>query len=158
MITGICTMIASPFIGKLSDAWGKYTIFLISSLLLIVIVIFFCSLGITPLWIVIGFSVVMFINVSGRIISATALFSAVPAPNDRGAFMSINSSVQMVSGGVASLIAGMIVYQDASGKMINYPILGYVVSGATLITIVMMYFINRMVTSKKTTEPKPVVA
>lgn len=158
MITGVCTMIASPLIGKLSDAWGKYTIFMICSLLLVAIVIAYCNLSLTPLWIVIIFSVVMFINVSGRIISASALFSAVPAPKDRGAFMSVNSSVQMVSGGIASLIAGTIVYQDATGKMINYPILGYVVSGATVITVVMMYFINRMVVGKQDATPKPVVA
>ena len=158
MITGICTMVTSPLIGKLSDVWGKYTIFCISSILLILIVVFYCNLSITPLWIVIGFSVIMFINVSARIISASALFSAVPAPSDRGAFMSVNASVQMVSGGIASLIAGMIVFQNESGLLGNYDILGYVVSGATLITVVMVFFINRMITRAHPVQSSPAVA
>lgn len=119
-------------------------------------VIVYCNLGVTPLWVVIIFSVVMFINVSGRIISSSAMFSGIPTPTDRGSFMAINSAVQMVSGGIASMIAGMIVHQTESGYIEHYPILGYVVAGATLITIVMMYFINQMVMKRMSTVPAPV--
>jgi predicted MFS family arabinose efflux permease len=155
MITGICSMATAPLVGKLSDSWGKYAVFCISSLLLIVIVVIYCNLGPTPLWLVIGFSVVMFINVSSRIISSSALLSAVPYPADRGAFMSVNSSVQMVSGGIASLIAGTIVFQNDTGVLMHYDILGYVVGGAILITMVMMYSIHRMVASKEAVSIKP---
>lgn len=156
-ITGIFSMVASPLVGKLSDAWGKYLIFTIASVILIIVVNVYCNFGITPLWIVIAFSVVMFINVSARIVSASALISGVPSARDRGAFMSVNSSVQMVSGGVASLVAGTIVYQTKTGALVNYNIIGYVVSCATMITIVMMYFINRMV-KQTSQQPSPVVA
>ena len=148
MITGVCSMVAAPLVGKLSDAVGKYILFCICSILMIIVVSIYCNLGLTPLWIVIGFSIVMFIGVSGRMISSSALLSAVPGPADRGAFMSINSSVQMVSGGIASLIAGSIVYQTETGYLENYDILGYVVAGATVITMVMMYTIDRMIKLK----------
>ena len=46
----------------------------------------------------------------------------------------------------------------ASGHLENYPILGYVVAGATLITIIMMYFINQMVMKKLASTPAPVPA
>lgn len=157
MITGICSMAAAPLVGKLSDSLGKYAVFCVSSLFLIGIVITYCNLGPTPLWIVICFSVIMFINVSARIISSSALLSAIPEPSDRGAFMSINSSVQMVSGGVASLLAGTIVYQTATGMIVNYDILGYVVGGATCITMAMMYFIDRLVSQKLNAQPTTVV-
>lgn len=160
MITGIFSMAAAPLIGKLADSWGKFTVFSLCSLLVMIVVSVYCNLGVTPLWIVICFSVVMFFGISGRIISSSTLFSAIPNPQDRGAFMSINSSVQMISGGIASMIAGMIVYQTDTGHLENYPILGYVVAGATLITIIMMYFINQMVMRKLSTEvptPVPVV-
>lgn len=156
MITGVFSMAAAPLIGRLSDSWGKFTVFSLCSLIVMIVVSVYCNLGVTPLWIVISFSVVMFISVSGRIISSSAMFSGIPAPQDRGAFMSINSSVQMISGGIASLVAGMIVYQTESGQLENYDILGYVVAGATLITIVMMYFINQMVMRKLHIEPSPV--
>jgi len=145
LITGIFSMITSPLVGKLADSLGKYVVFCIASSIMMIVVSIYCNFGITPLWMVIAFSVVMFINVSARIVSSSALISGVPAPMDRGAFMSVNSAVQMVSGGIASLVAGMIVYQTDSGMLVNYNILGYVVAGATGITMILMYFINQMV-------------
>lgn len=149
MVTGICAMITAPLIGKLSDTVGKYIVFCICSSVLIAAVVIYCNLEIVPLWVVISFSVLMFINFSGRMVSSSALLTAVPEPPDRGAFMSINASVNMVSGGIASLIAGSIVYQTQTGHLENYDILGYVVSGATIITMGMMYLIDQIVKQKQ---------
>src|SRR5688572_870627 len=128
MITGICSMITGPFVGKLSDTLGKYIIFSAGSILSMVLVVIYCNLGLTPLWMVILLNVAMFIGISSRIISSSALMTAVPEPMDRGAFMSINASVQQISGGFASVIAGMIVVQTESGVLLHYDTLGYVVA------------------------------
>jgi hypothetical protein len=72
---------------------------------------------------------------------------------DRGAFMSINSSVQQISGGFASIIAGLIVVQTEGGELLHYDTLGYVVLGAMTITVVMMYFINEQVSKKAALVP-----
>jgi predicted MFS family arabinose efflux permease len=148
MASGICAMVTAPFIGKLSDTLGKYIMFCICSVVMIVSVAIYCNLEITPLWVVIIFSVVIFTTYAGRMISSTALLTAVPEHGDRGAFMSINSSVNMISGGIASLIAGAIVYQTHTGYLLNYDILGYAVSGATVITMIMMYRIDKMVRTR----------
>lgn len=148
LITGVCAMITAPFIGKLSDTVGKYVVFCICSIVMIIAVVIHCNLGITPFWIIIIFSVVIFIGYSGRMVSASALMTAVPEPPDRGAFMSVNSSVNMISGGIASVIAGSIVYRTQTGYIENYNILGYVVSGATIITIGMLYVVDKMVKRK----------
>ena len=150
MITGICSMITGPFVGKLSDTLGKYVIFSAGSILSMVLVVIYCNLGLTPLWLVILLNVAMFIGISSRMISSSALMTAVPEPMDRGAFMSINSSVQQISGGIASMIAGMIVVQTEGGVLLHYDTLGYVVVGAMIITVVMMYFINEQVSRKAT--------
>ncbi|HOX84049.1 MAG TPA: MFS transporter, partial [Chryseolinea sp.] len=79
----------------------------------------------------------------------SALMTAVPEPADRGAFMGVNSSIQQISGGVATMIAGMIVVQKSSHSPLeNYPVLGYVVSGTMLITIAMMLIIHNIVAKK----------
>ena len=143
-------MITGPFVGKLSDTLGKYMIFSAGSILSMVLVVIYCNLGLTPLWMVIILNVAMFIGISSRMISSSALMTAVPEPMDRGAFMSINSSVQQISGGFASVIAGMIVVQTESGVLLHYDTLGYVVVGAMIITVVMMYFINEQVSRKAT--------
>ncbi len=148
MITGICAMITGPMVGKLTDTLGKYAIFFLGSMLSMLMVTIYCNLGLTPLWMVILLNVIMFIGISSRMISSSALMTAIPEPMDRGAFMSINSSVQQISGGVASVIAGMIVVQTESGVLLHYDTLGYVVVGAIFITVVMMYFINEQLTRK----------
>jgi predicted MFS family arabinose efflux permease len=157
MVTGISSMIASPFIGKMSDVMGKFKVFFAGSILTIILVVIYCNLEITPLWIVTLISVIMFIGISSRMISSSALISAIPAPADRGAFMGVNSSVQQISGGIATFIAGLIVFERPDHSLGNYPILGYVVVGTTIITIIMMYWLNDLVMKKiKGSSPAPV--
>ena len=148
VITGVCSMAAGPIIGKLSDSIGKFTMFLIGTLLTIAIVLVYCHLGVTPFWIVVLVSVVMFVGVSSRMISSSALFSAVPEPKDRGAYMGVNSSIMQISGGIATFIAGLIVIQSPGGRLERYDVLGYVVSGSMVITIIMMYILHLYVKKK----------
>jgi predicted MFS family arabinose efflux permease len=148
MVTGICSMASGPFIGKLADRVGKYQVFTFGTLLSIIIVLIYCNLGITPLWVVMIVSIVMFTGVSSRMISSQALLSAVPDQSDRGAFMSINASVQQVSGAIATIIAGLIIVQASSGKLERYDILGYVVSGVMVVTIMLMYRLHLLVKQK----------
>ena len=93
----------------------------------------------------IAVNVVMFACVTGRMTAAGALMSAVPAPQDRGAYMSIGSSLQQMAGGIASYMAGLLVYQAPSGRMEHYPRIGIAVSVATLLTMLLMYRVHRLV-------------
>lgn len=144
-ISGIFTIFFGPLIGRLSDSLGKFRVFWAGSLLTMVMVAIYCNLGVTPFLAVVAINVLMFLGVSSRMISTSALITAIPDMHDRGAFMSINSSVQQVSGGIGSAIAGMIVVQTASGGLQHYDTLGYIVIGAMVVTIIMMYFVNRLV-------------
>jgi predicted MFS family arabinose efflux permease len=148
MVTGIFSMMGGPIIGKLSDTIGKYKIFLAGSIITIVSLLIYCNLGVTPLWIVIAINIILTIGVLARMISSSALMTAIPEKSDRGAFMSVNSSVQQVSGGIAAVIAGSIVVQSGTGKLLHYNTLGYVVVSAVIITIVTMYFINKILEQK----------
>jgi predicted MFS family arabinose efflux permease len=152
MITGAFSMLTGPLVGKLSDSWGKYRVFFVGSVIMIAIVLIYTNLGPTPLWTVIILNIIMFVGISSRMISTSALISAVPDSTDRGAFMSINSSIQQISGGVASYIAGLIVVQTATGELEHYDTLGYVVSGSIVITIILIWFLDRYVTQKSKAE------
>src|SRR5438477_3341583 len=155
-VTGIFSIAFGPLIGKLSDKIGKYKIFVAGSLISMVMVSIYTNLGVTPLWIIIALNVLLFVGISSRMISSSALMTAVPQPQDRGAFMSINASVQQISGGIASAIAGLIVVQTKTGALEHYNTLGYVVMGTMTITLVMMYFLNKYVQEKKARTFKPV--
>lgn len=146
-ITGLFSIVTGPLIGFFSDKIGKYTIFVIGSVWSIIMVLVYTHQDVIPFWMVIMFNVLMFMGISARIISSSALLTAVPTPADRGAFMGVNASLQQISGGLAAAIAGMIVCQETkTSPLENYSILGYVVCVTTIITIIMMYFLNRMIT------------
>jgi predicted MFS family arabinose efflux permease len=147
-VTGVFSIFIGPLIGALSDKIGKYRIFLIGSVITIIMVIFYTHLGITPLWIVIAMNVILFVGILSRSISSSALTTAVPEIEDRGAFMSINSAVQQISGGIASSVAGLIVVQTAGGQLKHYDTLGFVVAGSVIASSIMMYFLNRYVQMK----------
>ena len=153
--TGIASIVGGPVMGRLSDAIGKYPMFCIGSFCGMALVVYYCSLGVTPLSQVILINIVLFLAITSRMIAAQALSSGVPAPQDRGAFMSINSSLQQLSGGVASSVAGIIVVQTPSGPLAHYEDLGYVVAAAMLITVILMYKVNRMVNAPATTKLVP---
>lgn len=155
LVTGIFSMAFGPFIGKLSDVIGKDKVFTCGSLLAMGIILFYCNLGVTPFIPIIIFNIMLMLGVISRLISASALITAIPEINDRGAFMSINSSVQQLSGGIASIIAGLIVVQTSTGKLLHYDTLGYIVSSTILITIIMMRSINRYVQKKSQVQEKP---
>jgi len=156
-VTGIFSIAFGPLIGKLSDKIGKFEIFVAGSLISMIMVAIYTNLGITPLWLIIILNVLLFAGISSRMISSSALMTAVPEPQDRGAFMSINSSVQQIAGGFASAIAGLIIVQTKSGLLEHYNRLGYVVIGTISITLIMMYFLNKYVLEKKAKSFKPVI-
>src|SRR4030095_16577226 len=124
-ITGGFTIILGPLIGKISDKMGKFQIFVYGTIISSVIVVIYTHLSITPLWIIILLTAVLFAGITARMISSSALMTAVPEPQDRGAFMSINASVQQMAGGVAAWVAGLIVVQlDNNSPLQHYDILG----------------------------------
>jgi predicted MFS family arabinose efflux permease len=143
LITGICAIFMGPLAGKLSDSIGKYPVFLGASLLMMAMVAIYTHLDITPLWLAVLVNVVLFMGITGRIVPSQALLSAVPEGRDRGAFMSVNASINQISGGVAAAVAGLIAVQGPDGRLERYDVLGYVVIGAMVITAVLMYGIHR---------------
>ena len=141
--TGVFSILFGPLSGKLSDNFGKYKVFVIGSIITIIMVAIYTHLSETPLWLVVVINVIMFAGITARMISASALMTAIPYPQDRGAFMSINSSIQQISGGTAAALAGVIVSQASNGTMLHYDLLGYAVVASMLIAIVMMYVLNK---------------
>ena len=119
-----------------------------------VIILYYTNLGLTPFWLVVLLNTVLMFGVLSRLISSSALITAIPETSERGAFMSINSSVQQLSGGIASVVAGLIVVQTAGGQLIHYDTIGYIVSATIIITIIMMRSINRYVLRKSQLQEK----
>jgi len=148
-VTGLSSIFTGPFLGRLSDKLGKYRLFLYGSLLSMVMIYVYTNLGPHPIWVIMAVNTILWVGISSRMISSSALTSGVPDLKDRGAYMGINSSIQQVSGGIASFVAGLIVYQPAKNAPLqHFEVIGYVTICTMTLTIVMMYFIDRQVSQK----------
>ena len=149
MIAGISTLVVMPLIGKLSDKIDKFIIFASASAWMIIMVSIYTNLGPTPIWIVIFFNVLMMAGIMSRMIPATALTTAIPEMRDRGAFMSINSSLQQIAGGIAAAFAGMIVIQkNKFSPLEHYNTLGYIIICITILSVFMIYRVSTLVKNK----------
>lgn len=147
-VTGVFLIIFGPIIGKLTDRVGKYPVFLIGSSISMIMVFVYTNMSVSALWLVVLVNVILFIGISSRMISSSALITGVPDVKDRGAFMSINSSIQQISGGIASAIAGLIVVQDSFGNIIHYDRLGYVIIITMIAVTYFMFKLNKQVQAK----------
>ena len=148
--TGIFSIIIMPIVGKLSDKFDKLMIFGIGTIIAIVMVVIYTHLSPVPIWLVIIVNIVLFIGIMSRMVPATALNSAVPDAYDRGAYMSINSSLQQFAGGIAALFSGLVVVQKSKNSPIeNFDILGYVMVVLMLLCFYFVYKVNRLLKKRE---------
>ena len=148
--TGIFSIIIMPIVGKLSDKYDKLMIFGIGTIIAIVMVVIYTHLSPVPIWLVIIVNIVLFIGIMSRMVPATALNSAVPDAYDRGAYMSINSSLQQFAGGIAALFSGLVVVQKSKNSPIeNFDILGYVMVVLMLLCFYFVYKVKRLLKKRE---------
>lgn len=135
LIGGGLTIFTSPLIGKMADKYGKPKVFTIFAILTVIPLFLITNMP----QIAIGWALVVtsmfFVTVGGRMIPAMTMITSTVKPQNRGSFMSINSSVQQLSASLASFIAGAIVMENANGKIDYYNIVGYIAIAAGIIAV-----------------------
>lgn len=124
-VGGLLTIFSAPLVGKLADRKGKYPVFVFFALTSLIPVWLITNLWPMPLWSVLTISGLFFVVVNGRMIPTQALISSVVKPQQRGGFMSINSSMQQLSTGMAAVIGGALVTESPSGRLEHYDWVGY---------------------------------
>lgn len=150
MVGGVSSLFIMPMVGKLSDQFDKFKIFTIAAIWMMIVVVVYTNLGHVPFWFIILMNIVMMIGIMSRMVPAMALTSALPQMQDRGAFMSINSSLQQIAGGIAAAIGGMIVVQPTkTSPLQHYDTLGYLIVGIITVNIIMVYRVSEIIKGRK---------
>lgn len=156
---GLCSLIAAPIVGRLSDIYTKTKVFSISVLISIIPVYLITNLGPSSTVTILTISSFFFIVMSGRMVPAMALITSTAPTNKRAGFLSIVSAVQQLSAAIAAWIAGQIMSMSTSetallaeggnltsiGKSLDltsrpldtYHLVGYVAIVASIITFVL---------------------
>jgi predicted MFS family arabinose efflux permease len=132
---GIATVFTSQWAGRLADKHGKHKVFIISAVLSIVPILLITNLPPVQHYVALIVSTVFFIFFGARFVPAMSLITSSVEPKLRGSFMSINSSVQQLSAGIAAFVSGLIVQEAADGKLQHFAWDGVLACLVTLIAI-----------------------
>ncbi|MEO5601008.1 MAG: MFS transporter [Cyclobacteriaceae bacterium] len=153
LVGGVCTLLFSPWVGRMADKYGRLKIFTIFGSLVIIPIIVITNLTPVPLAVALCISAVFFIFSNGRMVPSTTMETAVIKPEVRGSYMSIRSSVQQLTSGLASFIAGLIITEqpsifDAKAKaLVNYDYVGFI---AVFFSLVSLYIARKLTVAPET--------
>ncbi len=147
LVGGICTLIFSPWVGRMADKHGRLKIFTIFGSLVIIPIVIITNLTPTPLVVALLISAIFFIFSNGRMVPSTTMETAIIKAEVRGSYMSIRSAVQSLTSGLASFIAGLIITEqpsifDANAKaLVNYQYVGMI---AVFFSLLSLYIARKL--------------
>ena len=145
LVSGLFSIFTGPLVGRASDAFGKFPVFVFGSAVSVIMVLIYTHLGEVSLTTVIVVNVLMFVGIFSRMIPSQALISAIPDPSQRGSFSAVSASLQQLSGGLGSVLAAAIIAQNADGTLRHFDMLGYIVVATSILSLIAMYFIQKSV-------------
>ena len=148
LVSGLFSIFTGPLVGRASDRFGKFPVFVFGSAVSVVMVLIYTHLGQVSLTTVIVVNVLMFVGIFSRMIPSQALISAIPDPSQRGSFSAVSASLQQLSGGLGSVLAAAIIAEKADGTLRHFDRLGYIVVATSLLSLVAMYFIQKAVAAQ----------
>jgi predicted MFS family arabinose efflux permease len=132
---GLATFFTLRYFGKLGDRHGLARVYGWVSLAAIVPVLLVTHQGPWGIWFALPVTTLFMILVSGRSAPGMALVTTVVEPRLRGGFMSLNTALQQLSSGAASLLAGLMLVAGADGRLERYGLVGWLASAGLLISI-----------------------
>ena len=142
---GIATVLSGVAIGKSVDRWGRFRMFTIFALMSCVTMLMNTHLPKVPLYVVLTIAGFFFIFISGRMIPANTIISAVVLPQQRAGFMSLNSAAQSLASGTSAILAGAIIAQESEyAPLQHYNVVGYLAVGCTLLALVIVRRIKKL--------------
>lgn len=141
MAGGTFTVFTSPWVGKLTDKYGKVKVFTVFMSLNVIPIAVITNMGQTPVFYALLISTLFFITSNGRMVPAAALITGTARPENRGSFLSFNSAVQQLSAGLGSFIGGLVLVEGIDGKLLNFEWIGY---GAILVSLLCIPLIRRI--------------
>src|SRR5436190_1894762 len=123
------------WLGRWPDRTSKRRVFTMMSLLSTIPIIAVTHLPRVPLVLAISTSTLLMICMSGRMVPAMALMTGSIEARYRGGFMSLNSSVQQFSSGLAAYLSGQIMAQSPDGRITHFNWVGYLSAACALFCI-----------------------
>ena len=131
---GLCTFVGMGVIGRLADRLPRLALFRVFGCAALIMAVVVTNLPPGPLWVAMIALSGFMVFAAGRMVPVQAIVLGVPLPRNRGAFMSLNTSVQHAATGLAPLIAGSLV-TVSDGRITGYPLVGWVAAATAALSL-----------------------
>jgi MFS transporter, DHA1 family, inner membrane transport protein len=146
---GISSLVTAQIIGKLADTFGKRQVFVVAAILSLFFSIIITNLPKLESFIVLTIFSLWFCTATGRTVPGQAMITQSVSSQTRGSFMSLNSCMQSLGTGLATLISGWVTYSDQKLIIHNYDYLGYLSVFLLTISIILVYKLDNSLNSTK---------
>ena len=143
LIGGTLSLFASPMFGRWVDRSGPIRVMLIAAPFSMIPFLLVTHLGPTSVAYALFVCALFFFLMGGRMVPVMTLATGSVQPVNRGAFMSLSSSVQQFAAALAAMAAGHIVTVGEDGRLLNYNKIGYLASGLTIVALCVAFRLRK---------------
>jgi DHA1 family inner membrane transport protein len=148
LVGGIVTVFTARLFGVLTDRVGAIKLYGVLTLLSTIPIYLYTNADPMQLTWFLALSALFMSLVSGRIIPAWTMITAIPETKDRGTFMGLMNSIRSFGSAAASLIGGAMIIETSDGLISGFETVGYLSIFLTITTVFMAIHIYHLVKDK----------
>ncbi|PTN11955.1 MFS transporter [Nitrosomonas aestuarii] len=140
---GLFSFFTANLFGRFTDRYDKRIMLGVLAILSLVPILWITHISKASLFMSLTATTLFMILVTGRIIPLMALVAACVRPHLRGSFMTFHMSIQQLSAGLGSLLAGSMMVMTVHGEMLHFDTVGMI---AAVITVIGILLVTRLKT------------
>lgn len=154
---GLATFVTMTWAGRLADRHGKRPVFALLALATMAPFLILTHLPPVSLPVVLAITTLYMVLTAGRMVPAMALITASSVPRYRGSFMSINSSVQQIAMGLATVVSSLLLVDHKDHSLGGYGLLGWLACAMTLLSIGLAYRLHGVKGGRAAAAPETIM-
>ncbi len=124
-VGGFFTVITAKIVGKYTDRFNPYKVMTFLLILSFIPIYFYSTSGPLPLYMFLVISTFFMAMVSGRMIPLMTMVSEISETRDRGTFMGLLNSIRSLGSAVATIFAGIFIFENDRGTLSGFDHVGY---------------------------------
>ena len=132
---GMAPFFVSRLIGRMADRYGYRQVFRIMVVFSLLPILLLTHLPDFSYIAIVAIFPIFTIAMTGRMVPLQALLTTVPTPQDRGAFLSVNSSFQSLGSGCGAWFGGLLLSNLPDGSIAGYGANGLLAAALALFVV-----------------------